>query len=155
LRIVEKAIQELEFQIKQKDLEIKLDIDKDIMIQGDSLRVHQVFSNLISNAIKFTPKKGHIDISAMQEEDFYKIKIEDNGKGLSEEQIQKLFGKFVSLEKSSENFSTFEQGSGLGLYISKGIIEAHNGQIWVKSEGLDKGSTFYFTLPKMEEEDVE
>lgn len=150
-RIVENSIQELEFQINRKELDISINIDRDMMINGDSFRIQQVFSNLISNAIKFTPKKGIIKVSAIREEDFYKIKIEDNGKGLTEKQINQLFGKFVTLEKTSENFSTLEKGSGLGLYIAKGIIEAHEGKIWVTSEGLNKGSKFFFTLPAINE----
>ena len=146
-RIVESSIQELDFQIGQKQLDVIINIDKNIMTNGDSFRIQQVFSNLISNAIKFTPKKGKIEISAIHGEDYITIKIEDNGKGLTEEQMNKLFGKFVTLEKSSENFSTLEKGSGLGLYIAKGIIEAHEGKIWVESDGLNKGSKFFFTLP--------
>jgi PAS domain S-box-containing protein len=146
-RVIENSLQELDFQIGQKDLEINVNVDKDIMINGDSFRIQQVFSNLISNAIKFTQKEGLIEISAVRNEDFYRFKIEDNGKGLTKEQMNQLFGKFVSLEKTSENFSTLEKGSGLGLYIAKGIIEAHEGKIWVKSEGLNKGSKFFFTLP--------
>jgi signal transduction histidine kinase len=146
-RVIENSLQELDFQIGQKDLEINVNVDKDIMINGDSFRIQQVFSNLISNAIKFTQKEGLIEISAVRNEDFYRFKIEDNGKGLTKEQMNQLFGKFVSLEKTSENFSTLEKGSGLGLYIAKGIIEAHEGKIWVKSEGINKGSKFFFTLP--------
>ncbi len=150
-RIIENSLQELDFQLSQKELNINVSIDKNIMIKGDSFRIQQVLSNLISNAIKFTSKQGFIDISATLQGDYYEIKIEDNGKGLTEDQISKLFGKFVTLEMTSENFSTFEKGSGLGLYIAKGIIEAHEGKIWVKSEGLGKGSKFYFTLPILKE----
>ena len=150
-RVIQNSVQELDFQINQKELNIRLNIERDLMINGDSYRIQQVFSNLISNAIKFTKKKGIIEVSATRDEDYYTIKIEDDGKGLTEEQINQLFGKFVTLEKTSENFSTLEKGSGLGLYIAKGIIEAHEGKIWVTSEGLDKGSKFFFTLPAIDE----
>ncbi|TFG17896.1 MAG: PAS domain S-box protein [Promethearchaeota archaeon] len=150
-RVVENSIQELDFQIKQKNLDVNVNVNKDIMINGDSFRIQQVFSNLLSNAIKFTQKQGKIDISAKLSEAYYTIVIEDNGKGLTTEQISQLFGKFVTLEKTSENFSTLEKGSGLGLYIAKGIIEAHEGKIWVTSEGLNKGSKFFFTLPVVDE----
>jgi signal transduction histidine kinase len=106
---------------------------------------------LLSNAIKYTQKQGFINISATKDNNYYTIKIEDNGKGLTENEINQLFGKFVTLEKTSENFSTLEKGSGLGLYIAKGIIEAHKGKIWATSEGLDKGSNFFFTLPAINE----
>ena len=150
-RVIENNIQELDFQIKQKHLEVNVNVDKNIMINGDSFRIQQVFSNLLSNAIKFTQKQGKIDVSARLNEDYYTIIIEDNGKGLTAEQITQLFGKFVTLEKTSENFSTLEKGSGLGLYIAKGIIEAHEGKIWVTSEGSNKGSKFFFTLQAVDE----
>ncbi len=150
-RVIESSLQELDFQINQKELDININVDKDIMINGDSFRIHQVFSNLLSNAIKFTKKQGFINISATLDNKYYTIKIEDNGKGLMEDEINQLFGKFVTLEKTSENFSTLEKGSGLGLYIAKGIIEAHKGKIWVTSEGLNKGSKFFFTLPAIYE----
>ncbi len=146
-RVIESSLQELDFQINQKELEIIINVDKGIMINGDSFRIQQVFSNLLSNAIKFTQKQGFINISAILDNNYYTIKIEDNGKGLTEDGISQLFTKFVTLEKTSENFSTLEKGSGLGLYIAKGIIEAHMGKIWVTSEGLNKGSKFFFTLP--------
>lgn len=146
-RVIESSLQELDFQINQKELEIIINVDQGIMINGDSFRIQQVFSNLLSNAIKFTQKQGFINISATFDNNYYTIKIEDNGKGLTEDEISQLFAKFVTLEKTSENFSTLEKGSGLGLYIAKGIIEAHMGKIWVTSEGLNKGSKFFFTLP--------
>jgi signal transduction histidine kinase len=126
-----------------------MDIDKNIYLNIDSFRMSQVFSNLITNAIHASSKSGTICIKAFEENDSVTIKIIDYGKGLSKEQIRKLFGKFVALERDLDKFSTFEKGSGLGLYIAKGIIEAHSGKIWVESEGLENGATFNISLPKL------
>ena len=67
---------------------------------------------------------------------------------MSSEEIQKIFGKFVTIEQGVDGYSTLDKGSGLGLYIAKGFIEAHGGKIWVKSEGRDLGAEFSFSLPK-------
>ena len=124
-----------------------MDIDENIYLNIDSFRISQVFSNLITNAIHASSESGTIYIEAINENDKITFKIKDHGRGLSKEQVRKLFGKFVVLESDLDKFSTFEKGSGLGLYIAKGIIEAHGGKIWVESKGLEKGATFYFTLP--------
>ncbi|MFX1497728.1 MAG: PAS domain S-box protein [Promethearchaeota archaeon] len=146
-QIIEDTLLELSFQINQKELRVKVDVDKDFKMTLDSSRIYQVFSNLISNAIKFSNQGSIIEITAKVQDTDYLFSIRDYGKGLSEKQLNKLFGKFVTLGESSDNFSTFEKGSGLGLYIARGIIEAHGGKIWVKSEGLNKGAEFNFTIP--------
>ncbi len=145
--IIENSLMELNFQINQKNLGLKLNMDKSIKLNVDSLRIHQVFSNLISNAIKFSNEGGLIEISAEKQNNNIVFKVKDHGKGLNKKEMDKLFGKFVSIRQYSENLSAFEKGSGLGLYIAKGIIEAHGGNIWVNSEGLNKGTEFSFTLP--------
>lgn len=122
-------------------------MDKSIKLNVDLLRIYQVFSNLISNAIKFSNVGGLIEISAEKQNDNFLFRVKDYGKGLNKKEMDKLFGKFVSIGQYSENLSAFEKGSGLGLYIAKGIIEAHGGNIQVKSEGLNKGTEFFFTLP--------
>ena len=104
--------------------------------------------NLLTNAIKFTPKDGRIDVFVKEEDENVLFKLKDNGKGLTPEEIQKIFGKFVAIEQEVDGHSTLDKGSGLGLYIAKGFIEAHGGKIWVESKGRDLGSEFSFTLPK-------
>jgi PAS domain S-box-containing protein len=146
-QVITDTIDELDFQINQKNLKFSINLDKNVMITADGFRISQVFSNLLSNAIKFSPDGGNIDIRVDKEEDNYLFKIKDQGKGLGENEIKKLFAKFVTLGKGVEKFSTFEQGSGLGLYIAKGIIQAHGGKIWVNSEGIGKGAEFLFTIP--------
>ncbi|MBN1215209.1 MAG: PAS domain S-box protein [Candidatus Lokiarchaeota archaeon] len=143
-KILNKCILDLNYHIKKKNIEIKLEIDNTIELNVDSLRITQVFSNLISNALKFTPSNCTIQITDEKIDNKIIYKIKDNGIGLTEKEIKKLFGKFIMLDSNIEYFS---KGSGLGLYISKGIIEGHGGKIWVESVGKNKGSTFLFSLP--------
>ena len=145
--LIENCVNELHFQINQKKLKIIIDVDENLYLSVDFFRVSQVFSNLITNAISASSNSDIIHIEAIKSDESILFKIIDQGKGLSKEQLKKLFGKFVALERDPDKFSTFEKGSGLGLYIAKGIIEAHGGNIGVKSEGLERGATFYFTLP--------
>jgi len=146
--IISKCLSDLEFQIGQKELTINLNISEDLKLKIDHFRISQVFLNLLSNAVKFTLKSGKIDISIVEEDESVLFKIKDNGKGLTSEEIQKIFGKFVSIEQGVDGYSTLDKGSGLGLYIAKGFIEAHGGEIWVESKGRELGSEFSFTLPK-------
>jgi PAS domain S-box-containing protein len=109
-------------------------------IACDCHRIEQVISNLVGNAIKFTPVGGTIKISASEEGNIITVSIADTGPGMAPEQLPKVFNKFWQAEK------TMHLGSGLGLSIAKGIIEGHGGKIWAESE-LGKGSQFYFTIP--------
>jgi len=145
--IISNCLTELEFQIGQNNLTINLNISENLKLRVDNFRISQVFLNLLSNAVKFT-ENGQIDITTTEEDQRIIFKIKDSGKGLAPEEIQKLFGKFVTIEQGVDRYSTLDKGSGLGLYIAKGFIEAHGGEIWVTSKGRDKGSEFNFALPK-------
>jgi PAS domain S-box-containing protein len=147
-KIIIDCLSDLEFQISQKDLTVNVDISKNLNMRVDNFRISQAILNLLSNAVKFTPKNGKIDIYINEEDERVLFKIKDSGKGLTPEEIQKLFGKFVTIEQSVDGYSTFDKGSGLGLYITRGFIEAHGGKIWVESKGRDLGAEFIFTLPK-------
>jgi len=146
--IIADCLSELEYQISQKKIAINLNIPKDLELKVDRFRITQAFSNILSNAVKFSPNDGIININVLEENQNFLFKIQDNGKGLSLKEIEKLFGKFVTIGQATESYSAFEKGSGLGLYISKGMIEVHGGKIWVESEGRDKGAEISFTLPK-------
>jgi len=146
--IIVNCFNDLEFQIGQKNLTINVDIPENLKINLDLFRISQVCLNLLSNAVKFTPKDGKIDISVEKNEEGVVFSIMDNGKGLASEEIQKIFGKFVTIEQGVDGYSTFDKGSGLGLYIAKGFIEAHGGKIWVESKGRNLGTKFSFILPK-------
>ena len=117
-----------------------------IIVFADKERIYQVISNLIRNALKFIPfTDGKIKISlekVKEEEDneneFVSVKIKDNGKGIDKDILSRLFEKFAT--KS-------ETGTGLGLYISKSIVEAHGGKIWTENNSDDNGATFQLTFP--------
>ena len=113
----------------------------DLYIKADKDRIMQVFSNLIGNAIKFSRDYGRVVLSISEANEFINFKIQDFGKGISKPNLTSIFDQFW------QESSTKKQGSGLGLSIAKGIVEAHNGRIWVESE-LEKGSSFYFSIPK-------
>ena len=128
------------------EIELVNHVKTDIYAYYDEERLKQVLTNLIKNAFKATPKKGKVEIFAEDMRDEVKVSVKDNGIGLPKDALDKIFRKFYQVDTSS----TRERGgSGLGLSICKGIIEAHGGKIWVESE-LGKGATFFFTLTKIE-----
>jgi PAS domain S-box-containing protein len=147
--LINNCLDELSYLINEKNLEIKLDINHEIILNVDATRIFTVFTNLISNAIKYTPDFGLIEISARSIEKGYVFKVRDTGIGLTEDEIGKLFKKFERLKQSGRDLKIAikDSGTGLGLYITKGIITAHGGKITASSEGTDKGSSFMFTLP--------
>ena len=118
--------------------------DKLIVVEADKARIVQVISNLLSNAVKFTKGKGSMIFITTEKKQNQEVvvKIKDTGTGIDPEILPRLFSKFAS--KSY-------QGTGLGLYISKSIIEAHGGKMWAENNNYntygEKGATFYFTLP--------
>ena len=146
--IITDCLSELEYQISQKKIAINLNVPEDLELIVDRFRITQVFSNILSNAVKFSSDNDIIDINVLEENQNFLFKIKDHGKGLTLKEIEKLFGKFVTIGQATESYSAFEKGSGLGLYISKGMIEVHGGEIWVESKGRNKGAEFSFTLPK-------
>ena len=117
--------------------------DKLISVEADKARLIQVISNLLSNAIKFT-KEGRIIIATQKKDTQVIVSVKDTGSGIDPQIFPKLFTKFAS--KSY-------QGTGLGLFICKSIIEAHGGRIWAENNVIDeeKGATFYFSLPTLNE----
>jgi len=109
-------------------------------VLADSARIQQVLSNLVGNAVKFTPRDGRITVCAEQTEGEIRFGVIDTGPGIPPEQVPHIFGQFWQASSSDR------RGIGLGLAIAKGIVEAHKGTIWVESQ-VGTGSTFYFTLP--------
>ncbi|HPS92457.1 MAG TPA: ATP-binding protein [Methanothrix sp.] len=144
--IARKALDDLSRLAGLKEQSVSLTIEGELPeVEGDDRRIKQVFNNLLTNAIKYTPKKGKIDVIITDETEDIRVSIIDNGIGVAKKDQQRIFEKFYTGSGSS---LTRESGRmGLGLAIAKGIIEAHEGRIWVESE-VGRGSTFIFTLPK-------
>jgi signal transduction histidine kinase len=114
----------------------------DLFVMADRSRLYQVFANLLNNAIKFTKEGGIIDIIVQRNDDVNEeaeVSIKDIGVGIDPEIFPRLFTKFATKAETS--------GTGLGLFISKGIVEAHGGRIWAGNNSDGKGATFAFSLP--------
>jgi signal transduction histidine kinase len=109
------------------------------------MRVAQVITNLLGNAIKFSPEKGKIEVWARGTEEEVTVDIKDLGKGISQRDLSRLFQRFAQLDSSTTRKAG---GTGLGLVISKGIVEQHGGKIWVEST-TGMGSTFSFSIPRV------
>jgi len=129
-----------------KNISISVESKNSLFAMGDADRIHQVFANLVGNAIKFTSEGGKIDISLEIKDKFIEISVKDTGIGISQDDINKLFVKFGRLGNTSLKVPVVT-GTGLGLYICKNIVELSGGKIWVTSEP-GKGSIFTFSLPK-------
>jgi len=115
-----------------------------LSIEGDESRLMQVIMNLLDNASKFAPENGHIHLHVEKESGSFKVSIADNGIGIKPEDLHRIFEPFATIEKP-----TYVKGSGLGLSVAKGLVEAHGGQMWAESLGPGRGSTFTFTIPEM------
>jgi signal transduction histidine kinase len=118
---------------------------EEITITADERRLRQVVFNLISNAVKFTPRDGRIDVSARLDDGEVEIAVADTGPGISAEEFETIFEEF---EQTSDGKQA--EGTGLGLPLSRKLVELHGGRLWVESE-VDHGSTFRFTLPVPQE----
>jgi signal transduction histidine kinase len=129
---------------KNKNIEIAVECDDNLTVIADLQMLTTIFRNLISNAIKFTYPGGNVTIKAIDEQKDVRIFVKDNGMGMSEETVKRLF---KLNEVSTFNGTQGEKGTGLGLILCKEFISLHKGKIEVKSEPA-KGSTFIFTIPK-------
>lgn len=114
-------------------------------VQADPDKIKEVLMNLVGNSLKFTPTGGSIAIATLLSDGMIETKITDTGVGIAKEDVSKLFQKF-SIVGEQYIRKTNTQSTGLGLYICKSLVELHGGRIWVESEGINKGSTFHFTL---------
>ena len=143
-QVIREVAVSLHNQIEEKELSLELALPQEpIQVRGDRARITQVLTNLLSNAYKFTPEGGKISVSAKVTDSQVQVDVTDTGTGISAQNQKKLFTKFFRVDSST---TQEVGGSGLGLTITKSIVEMHGGKIWVKSE-IGKGSTFSFTLP--------
>ena len=142
--LIKRAVAVIENQAKAKSIALKLNLPDDLpRINSDETRFSQVMINLIDNAIKYSPEGGLITISAKLVNNVLQIDVSDTGIGISEKDLPRIFERFYRVDKAR---SRELGGTGLGLSIVKHIVQAHGGEVWVRSE-LGLGSTFSFTIP--------
>ena len=143
--LITEIVEGLKYQFQEKDIKLETDLSSEIeTICADEAKIARVISNLLGNALKFTPKKGKVGIKTSKVGEEIKIEVWDSGIGLEKENLEKIFDKFFQVDSS---YTRAAGGIGMGLAIAKEIVEAHKGKIWAESEGLGKGSRFIFTLP--------
>jgi signal transduction histidine kinase/DNA-binding response OmpR family regulator len=149
-RVLAEAVENIRNLGEMKNVAIDLRVDESTgTIEADPMRVGQVATNLLGNAIKFSPEAGRIEVFASGEEDSVTITVKDYGRGIAPRDLSRLFQRFAQLDSSTTRKAG---GTGLGLVISKGIVEQHGGTIWVES-AMGQGSTFSFSLPRRRVED--
>jgi PAS domain S-box-containing protein len=146
--IIKDCVKELNYLAKNRQVALNVDLTMDVYFNLDKHRFPQALINIISNALKNTPPKGMVYISLNETNEYIDIIIKDTGVGLTQEEKGKLFQKFGKIERSGMELDVDIEGAGLGLYISKEIVELHGGQIIVESEGRHKGSSFIIRLNK-------
>jgi PAS domain S-box-containing protein len=130
---------------EEKHISVLNYVSKDLFVQADVLKLHEILLNIVTNSVKYTPDEGgEILIDAREQDEMVQVSIKDTGIGMKPEQIHKIFDEFYKADESRHNLDS----SGLGLNIAKRLVEMHKGHIWAESEGLGRGSTFCFTLMK-------
>lgn len=146
VKLTEEIIEDLEISASKKNIKIIFNkiYDNEILVDADRNRIEQVLTNLITNSINYGAEKGTTEISFESDEENIMVKVNDNGEGINEENMPRLFQRFFRVDVSR---SRSQGGSGLGLAIVKHIIDAHNENIYVQST-LGIGSEFSFSLKK-------
>jgi two-component system phosphate regulon sensor histidine kinase PhoR len=143
--LIEEIFEQVEAKAKKREVKVKLIAPKgDIQVKADTQRISQVILNLVVNAIKYGKEKGLVQIIINEKKKAYTISVVDNGPGIPEEHLHRIFERFYRVDKSRAKNSG---GTGLGLSIVKHIVQAHNSKISVQSEE-NKGTRFEFKLEK-------
>ncbi|GEM_PF-5540472 len=145
--LAQSAVDAFRADAEARGLTLLARLDAGLPVQADPERVTQVLYNLLTNALKFTPSGGTVTLEGCAEEGEARLRVRDTGRGLTPDEMGRLFHPFTQVHERGE---VKERGSGLGLYISRGLAEAHGGRVWVESEGRGKGAAFTLALPQRE-----
>lgn len=142
VRLIQDALDSIDARIRSRSARVNINTDIP-NLYGDRIRLREVFENLIDNAIKYMGKQTNpvVEVGTQSQEGELIFYVKDNGVGIEKKYQERIFSLFEQLDPTID-------GTGIGLALVKRIIETHGGRIWVESEGLGKGSTFYFTIPK-------
>lgn len=146
-QVFEESLAETEKTALEHGVKLALIMDNELKalnISADEGVLKQILSNLLSNAVKFTPQGGEIDLKAWKEANDVVVTISDTGVGIKPEDQERIFNAFEQVDAS---YSRKHKGTGLGLDLTRKLVEIHGGRIWVESKGEGKGSAFSFTIP--------
>ncbi len=146
--IIKEISNDMKYLIRERKLILNLEQPESLCLYVDRIRIEQVITNLLLNAIKNTPAMGNITLKLQKKEDWAEFSVSDTGVGLTKEEMNIIFTRFGKIERYGQGLEYIDiQGSGLGLFISKEIVDLHSGYIRAESEGRNKGSTFIVQLP--------
>ncbi len=151
-QLIDDVITEMMPKAQEGKIELSVNYQENLpCVMVDPDKIKEVIINLVGNSLKFTPENGKITINITQKDGEIIVKVSDTGAGIDKDDIQKLFQKFGIV---GNNYLRKQntQGTGLGLYLAKSLVELHGGRMWVESEGLGKGSNFYFTIMTVNQE---
>jgi signal transduction histidine kinase len=135
------VIEEMQYSTKSHRIVLHRDLEQ-LVVSADRQRIEQVMINLISNAVKYSPKADQVNVKVLLNHDNVRVMVQDFGLGIPEDQHEHIFSRFYRVEELATHIS----GLGIGLYICKEIINRHHGELWVESEP-GKGSVFHFEIP--------
>lgn len=143
-RQIAEVVQSWQILMSNKNISLRTHIETDLpIIMADANLLDQVFTNLLDNALKFSPEDSKITISARAAGHDLIVSIADQGQGIAPEIITRVFDRFYQVKNSQQA----QSGAGIGLALCKSIVEAHDGRIWAKSKGEGQGTTFFIALP--------
>ncbi|MFZ0183732.1 MAG: HAMP domain-containing sensor histidine kinase, partial [Nitrosotalea sp.] len=144
-QIITESIDRMKPSAEKKEITISTDLMSALFCYCDKIRIQQVLTNLITNALDFIPKQtGTILIKSYREDGMAKILVKDNGIGIAKSDLEQIFVKFYQVDTKA---TREHGGTGLGLSVCKGIIDNHGGKIWADSEGMGKGTSVHILLP--------
>ena len=143
--LIKTVLKRMQYQFDEKRVTLTSSLPLEpIHFLADEDRMIQVLTNLIGNALQYTPEHGTVTVSIERDKNEARISVRDTGFGIPTEHLAHIFDRFYRVDKSR---SRARGGSGIGLTIAKHLVEAHGGKIWAESAGENKGSVFVFTLP--------
>jgi len=144
---IREAVDETQPFVNKKKLTLNVNLpDQPLMVRGNRTRLKEAITALLSNATKFTAEEGKISLRAGETETMIEVQVSDTGIGIRSEDLKRVFEPFPAIQHAD-----YVKGTGLALSLTKGLIEAHGGEIWVESAGEGQGAMFTFTLPKRKE----
>ncbi len=147
INLLRESLEELYYLILERNLIVHSELNQEVYIECDKTRIHQVIINILSNAVKNTPPYGKLYVRLNKTTTNVQIFISDTGVGFTMKEKTKIFQKFGKIERYGKGMDINTEGSGLGLFISKKIVDLHNGDIQIESGGRNKGTTCVITLP--------